>query len=85
MATSIERNRGRSKNYKLDRGGVPAEFGPFYGVVKNTNDSIRSGRMQVFIDTFSDGNADDENNPEKWTANPFSDAAFLWLNFFQRI
>ena len=67
MATSVERNRGRSKNYKLDRGGVPAEFGPFYGVVKNTNDSIRSGRIQVFIDTFSDGNADDEDNQDKWT------------------
>ena len=64
MAEQIQRSRGRSKNYKMDRGGVPAEFGPFYGVVKNTNDSIRSGRIQVYITAFADGNEDDES---KWT------------------
>jgi hypothetical protein len=64
MAEQIQRSRGRSQNYKMDRGGVPAEFGPFYGVVKNTNDSIRSGRIQVYITAFSDGSEDDET---KWT------------------
>jgi hypothetical protein len=64
MAEQIQRSRGRSKNYKLDRGGVPAEFGPFYGIVKNTNDSIRSGRIQVYITAFADG---DENDETKWT------------------
>jgi hypothetical protein len=48
----------------MDRGGTPAEFGPFYGIVKNTNDSIRSGRIQVYIETFADGAEDD---PTKWT------------------
>ena len=64
MAENYQRSRGRSKNYKLDRGGMPAEFGPFYGIVKNTNDSIRSGRIQVYIETFADGSEDD---PTKWT------------------
>ena len=64
MSEQVQRSRGRSKNYKMDRGGVPAEFGPFYGIVKNTNDSIRSGRIQVYITAFSDGSEDDES---KWT------------------
>jgi hypothetical protein len=63
MATEVQRSRGRPSNYKFDRGGVPAEFGPFYGVVKNTTDSIRSGRIQVYIDAFSNGG---ENEPSKW-------------------
>jgi hypothetical protein len=64
MATEVTRSRGRPVNYKLDRGGVPAEFGPFYGLVKNTTDSIRSGRIQVYIEAFGNG---DENDPQKWT------------------
>lgn len=64
MASQTERSRGRGSNYKLDRGGAPAEFGPFYGIVKNTTDSTRSGRIQVFITAFGDG---DENDPDKWT------------------
>ena len=63
MAENISRNRGRPGNYKLDRGGMPAEFGPFYGVVKNNVDPTRSGRLQVFIDAFQDG---DENESSKW-------------------
>lgn len=63
MATEVQRSRGRPSNYKFDRGGVPAEFGPFYGIVKNTTDSIRSGRIQVYIDAFSNGG---ENEPSKW-------------------
>ncbi len=63
MAEQIQRSRGRSQNYKLDRGGQAADFGPFYGIVKNTSDNLRSGRIQVFIPTFADG---DENDPEKW-------------------
>jgi hypothetical protein len=63
MATEIQRSRGRPTNYKFDRGGMPTEFGPFYGVVKNTTDSTRSGRIQVYIDAFSNGG---ENEPSKW-------------------
>ena len=64
MATEVQRSRGRSTNYKFDRGGAPAEFGPFYGIVKNTTDSNRSGRIQVYIDAFANGN---ENDDSKWT------------------
>ena len=63
MATEIQRSRGRPSNYKFDRGGTPAEFGPFYGVVKNTTDSARSGRIQVYIEAFSNGS---ETDPTKW-------------------
>ena len=63
MAIEVQRSRGRPTNYKFDRGGVPAEFGPFYGVVKNTTDSARSGRIQVYIEAFSNGG---ENEPSKW-------------------
>lgn len=65
MAEEVQRSRGRPQNYKMDRGGVPAEFGPFYGIVKNNVDPTRSGRLQVFIDVFADGNPDD---PSKWTS-----------------
>ena len=64
MSEEIQRSRGRPTNYKMDRGGVPAEFGPFIGVVKNNVDPTRSGRLQVYIETFADGNAEDSS---KWT------------------
>ena len=64
MAENVSRTRGRPGNYKLDRGGVPAEFGPFYGVVKNNIDPTRAGRLQVYIDAFADGDAE---NKMKWT------------------
>jgi hypothetical protein len=60
----IQRGRGRPANYKSDRGGVPAEFGPFSGVVMNNVDPTRSGRLQVYIETFAGGGMHD---PTKWT------------------
>ena len=73
MAEQIQRSRGRSQNYKLDRGGQAAEFGPFYGIVKNTSDSLRSGRIQVYIPTFSDG---DEEDDTKWTTVSYAPPYF---------
>ncbi len=64
MAEEIQKSRGVTSNYKQNRGGVPAEFGPFTGVVKNNVDPTRSGRLQVYIEVFSGGNPDD---PTKWT------------------
>jgi hypothetical protein len=64
MSENTQRSRGRPGNYKLDRGGVPSEGGPFLGTVMNNIDPTRSGRLQVFIDNFNDGNM---NDTTKWT------------------
>ena len=47
MAESVQRSKGRPSNYKMDRGGVPAEFGPFAGIVMSTVDPTRSGRFDA--------------------------------------
>lgn len=76
MAENIQRSRGRPQGYKLDRGGVPAEGGPFLGVVKSNVDPTRSGRLQVYIEAFADGgeaNADDET---KWTTVSYMPSFF---------
>lgn len=67
MAESVERSRGRPGNYKNDRGGVPAEFGPFTGIVKSNVDPTRAGRLQVYIEAFTDGGSLAENDDTKWT------------------
>ena len=59
MGDNIQRSRGRGQGYKFDRGGTPAEFGPFIGAVKNNVDAIRSGRLQVYIEQFGGDNPDD--------------------------
>ena len=64
MAEQHQKSRGVTSNYRQDRGGVPAQFGPFAGVVKNNVDPTRSGRLQVYIEVFSGGDPDD---PSKWT------------------
>jgi hypothetical protein len=53
LSEEIQRSRGRPQNYKLDRGGVPSEFGPFVGIVMNNVDPTRAGRLQVYIETFA--------------------------------
>jgi hypothetical protein len=65
MAQEIIRSRGRPTNYRQDRGGVPSEYGPFLGKVMNNIDPTRSGRLQVYIEAFADGGA--ENDDTKWT------------------
>jgi hypothetical protein len=67
MAQNNARSRGKPRNYKFDRGGIPAEFGPFTGVVKSSADPTRSGRLKVFIEAFADGGAAAEDDPNKWT------------------
>lgn len=64
MSEEIQRSTGRPSNFKMDRGGVAAEFGPFIGVVKNNVDPTRAGRLQVYIETFAGGDPDDST---KWT------------------
>ena len=60
---NIQRNTGQPRNYKMDRGGMPTEMGPFIGIVKNNVDPTRSGRLQVYIELF--GGAD-PNNSSLW-------------------
>lgn len=64
MAENLERSEGRSSNFKFDRGGQIADVGPFVGVVKNNVDSIRSGRLWVYIEQFSGDNPED--NASGW-------------------
>jgi hypothetical protein len=67
MVDNVQRSRGRPGNYKLDRGGVPSEFGPFTGVVMSTVDPTRSGRLRVYIEAFADGGEGGMENDSKWT------------------
>ena len=64
MADNIIRTNGTAPNYKLDRGGVTSQFGPFIGIVKNNVDPTRQGRLQVYIEQFAGGNPDDKT---AWT------------------
>jgi hypothetical protein len=62
MAENVQRSRGRPGNYKFDRGGTPAEMGPYVGIVVNNVDAIRAGRLQVYIEEFGATNADGTPN-----------------------
>lgn len=64
MPDNVQRSRGRPSNYRQDRGGVPAEYGPYYGEVMNNVDPTRSGRLQVYIEAFS---GPDKNDRTRWT------------------
>jgi hypothetical protein len=62
MAENIQRNIGRGRAYRYDKEGVPSEFGPFIGTVKNNVDPTRKGRLQVYIEQFGGENPDDQSN-----------------------
>ena len=64
MAENNTQPSGSSPNYKFDRGGTPAEMGPFVGRIVNTVDLTRTGRLQVFIEQFATGRP--ATNPETW-------------------
>ena len=69
MAENIQRSRGRPSNYKFDRGGMPAEMGPFIGTVVNNVDTTRSGRLQVYIEQFAADTSSGTptlNDPSLW-------------------
>jgi len=63
MAENLARNRGRPGNYKLDRGGYPAESGPFVGEVMGNHDPARIGRVQVYIPEFG---SNDKSDSSTW-------------------
>ena len=54
MAENVQRSKGRPEGYKFDRGGQPAEMGPYIGIVVNNVDNTRSGRLQVYIEEFGE-------------------------------
>ena len=58
MSYNSQRSKGRPAGYKYTRGGVPAEMGPFIGIVVNNVDNTRSGRLQVLIEEFASLNPD---------------------------
>lgn len=69
MAENLQRSTGRQSEYKFDRGGMPAEMGPYIGVVVNNVDNTRSGRLQVWIEQFGATNVDGSPNvddPTVW-------------------
>ena len=61
MAENIQKSSGRTKNYKLDRGGTIADTGPFIGTITNNIDPTFSGRVQVYIEAFGYGDPDDKS------------------------
>jgi len=63
MADDILKSRGRTKGYKLDRGGMPADSGPFIAEIMNNVDPTRNGRVQVYIEEFAKQN---KNDPSGW-------------------
>lgn len=63
MSENIQRSTGRAPGYRLDRGGAPADPGPYIGEVRNNIDPTRSGRLQVWIEEFA-GN--DKNDSTLW-------------------
>lgn len=63
MSENLQRTVGRPGAYKLDRGGAPAESGPFIGEVRNNFDPTRSGRIQVWIEDFA---GPDKNDSSLW-------------------
>ena len=68
MAVNVQRATGRSSSYKFDKGGTPADFGPFIGEIMNNVDPTRSGRLEVFIEQFASG---DKNDDTSWrTVSP---------------
>lgn len=63
MGENLQRTSGRASNFKFDRGGTPAEHGPYIGIVKNNIDPLRQGRLQVYIEQFATGTPD---SPQSW-------------------
>ena len=61
MADNIQRSSGRTQNYKLDRGGNPADPGPFVGEIMNNIDPTFAGRVQVYIEAFGGGDKNDQS------------------------
>lgn len=62
MPQSNTLTTGRPGNHKFNRGGNPAEPGPFIGIVVNNVDPTRQGRLQVVVQEQSDNKKDGTPN-----------------------
>ena len=63
MAENHIRGRGTPRSYKFGAGNqLPAESGPFIGIVKNNIDPTRAARLQVYIEQFAGPDENDESN-----------------------
>jgi uncharacterized protein (DUF2345 family) len=76
MVQNVQKSKGRPSNYKQDRGGTPAEFGPFTGIVMSSVDPTRAGRLRVFIEAFADGGPEAMEDESKWTTVSYMPAFF---------
>jgi hypothetical protein len=63
MAENYSRSVGTPRAFKADKGGMPAESGPFIGEITNNVDPTRSGRVQVYIEYIA---GPDKNNKDLW-------------------
>ena len=63
MTENIIRGKGKSQGFKIDRGGVAVETGPYIGEIRNNIDPLRLGRVSVYIEEFAGPNKDD---PALW-------------------
>ena len=60
MAENFFKSRGTLNAYKPESGGAFARAAPVFGIVKDNVDSIRAGRIKVYISDFS--NLDPDNS-----------------------
>lgn len=62
MADNIFKTRGQTKAASPEAGSGVIRSVPVFGIVKNNVDSIKSGRIQVYIENFGSSNPDDSNS-----------------------
>ncbi|SVE57288.1 uncharacterized protein METZ01_LOCUS510142, partial [marine metagenome] len=62
MAFDFQKNRGIPKAYSKDKGGVPIDDTAYVGIVKNNVDPTRSGRLQVYPESFGGVNEEDQTS-----------------------
>ena len=60
MAENVDLTSGRSESFEFDRGGMPAETGPYIGIIVNNVDNTFSGRLQVVLEEFGTRGANGE-------------------------
>ncbi len=62
MAINRYNKTNLDQQYKKGGGGLPADVGPYIGVVMDNNDPTRCGRVRVWLKTYGDADKNDEAN-----------------------